>query len=93
MFHFCPIARFSHHRRSIVRTETAAIFGPSRTTVTDAVARRIHALVTSDSLQSGEFLFHAINRRAALDSSDWTRFVKRQFKTYAGELPLVSNRD
>lgn len=34
----------------------AAVFGPSRTTVTAAVAARIHALVTLDALVAGEYL-------------------------------------
>ena len=53
----------------------AAAFGPSPTTVTEAVAKRIHALVTLDALQPGEYLFHGLNRSAALEKSAWTRFV------------------
>ena len=64
--------------------KTSAIFGPSRTTVTPAVAERIHALVTFDALQEGEFLFHAATRTTPLEKSAWTRYVQAVFKRYAG---------
>ena len=73
------------HMRAIVSSSTAAIFGPSRTTVTAAVAERIHSLVTRDALVVGEYLFHASNdRRTALSPSAWTRFVKTAFRSHSG---------
>lgn len=63
----------------------AAVFGPSRTTVTAAVAARIHSLVTLDALVVGEYLFHTSNdRRSALSPSMWTRFVKTAFRSHSG---------
>ena len=65
-------------------SRTASAFGPTRITVTDTVAKRIDGLVTLDALQSGEYLFHGINRNAALAPVAWTRLVQTTFKTYAG---------
>ena len=65
-------------------SRTAATFGPSRTTVTAGVAERIHALVTLDGLQPGEYLFHAGDRTAALTPTAWTRFVQAAFKAHSG---------
>ena len=68
--------------------KTSAVFGPTKTTVTEAVAERIHALVQMDSLRPGEYLFHATtNRKAPLEKSAWTRFVKSVFEAYAN-VPL-----
>ena len=68
----------------MARVFAAATFGPSRTTVTVAVASRIDSLVTLDALEPGEYLFHGLNRRAALEKSAWTRFVQAAFNAYAG---------
>ena len=64
--------------------KTSAVFGPSRTTVTDAVATRITALVSADKLKAGEFLFHAADRGSPQSPSAWTRLVQQTFKTYSG---------
>ena len=64
--------------------KTAAVFGPSRTTLTATVAASVHALVTLDKLQVGEHLFHGRDRRAALTPYGWTRCVQRAFDTHAG---------
>ena len=64
--------------------KTSGVFGPTRTTVTTAVAARLDALVELDKLQCGEFLFHASDRQAALSPSAWTRFVQAVFKKYSG---------
>ena len=67
----------------------AAVFGPSRTTVTDPVAARIHALVTLEALAPGEYLFHAANdRRSALAPYAWTRLVQQTFAAYTGGVAL-----
>ena len=67
--------------------KTSAVFGPSRTTVTSAVATCITALVSLDCLKVGEFLFHAADRQSPLESVAWTRLVQRTFKAYSG-VPL-----
>ena len=59
-------------------------FGPSRTTLTPVVANRIHALVLTDNLVSGEYLFHGSDRRAACLPSAWTRLVQAAFKAASG---------
>ena len=64
--------------------KTSAIFGPSRTTVTEGVAAYIATLVKLEQLQPGEFLFHGRERRSPLSSSAWTRHVQRAFKRYSG---------
>jgi len=64
--------------------KTSEVFGPTRTTVTAAVAARLDALVKLDELQRGDFLFHASDRRAALSPSAWTRFVQSTFKKHSG---------
>ena len=68
--------------------KTASVFGPACTTVTGAVADSITSLVAIDSLQSGEYLFHAATNRALpLDSTAWGRFVKAAFRKHGG-VPL-----
>ena len=63
--------------------KTASVFGPACTTVTAAVAEAIAALVATDKLQDGEYLFHAAtNRRAPHDVTAWGRLVKATFKAY-----------
>ena len=65
--------------------ETAAVFGPSRTTVTSTVAAKIDALVACDALRDGDALFHADNdRRAPLAPYAWTRLVQASFKAHGG---------
>jgi hypothetical protein len=64
--------------------KTSEVFGPTRTTVTAAVAARLDALVKLDRLQCGEFLFHASDRQTALSPSAWTRFVQAAFKKHSG---------
>ena len=64
--------------------KTAAIFGPTCTTVTAGVAERISQLIEADKLVGGEFLFHEADRRAALAPSAWTRLVKATFKAHSG---------
>ena len=79
--------------RAIV-AETAAFFGPSRTTVTDGVAGCIHTLVLLDGLQTGEVLFHLVNdRRAPLAPSTWTEFVQTTFQTYSSREVALSPKD
>ena len=65
--------------------KTASVFGPACTTVTAAVADAIAALVATDKLQDGEYLFHAAtNRHTPLDSTAWGRLVKATFEAYGG---------
>jgi hypothetical protein len=65
--------------------KTAAVFGPSCTTVTSSVARAIATLVTLDALADGDFLFHAPSNRAVpRDATMWGRLVKATFKQYGG---------
>jgi integrase len=64
--------------------KTSEVFGPSRTTLTEAVASRIHVLVALDGLQSGDFLFHAVDRRAAPSPTAWTRLVQAAFQAHSG---------
>ena len=64
--------------------KTSAVFGPSRTTVTEAVARCIKALISADGLKDGEFLFHTSDRTSPYSPSTWTRLVQQTFKTYSG---------
>ena len=64
--------------------KTSSSFGPSRTTVTESVAVRIHALISLDGLQPGEYLFHGADRNAPLTPSSWTRVVKATFKAHSG---------
>jgi hypothetical protein len=65
--------------------KTAAVFGPSCTTVTSRVARAIATLVTLDALADGDFLFHApLNRAVPRDATMWGRLVKATFKQYSG---------
>jgi integrase len=66
-------------------TETAAVFGPTRTTVTDSVAKRIDALVALESLREGEVLFHVDDDRSMpLEPYAWTRLVQATFKAHSG---------
>ena len=59
--------------------------GPSRTTVTPAVAERLQALVTLDALQPGEYLFHTVTDRCAAHGRPaWTRYIQSVFKAYSG---------
>jgi hypothetical protein len=64
--------------------KTSAIFGPSRTTVSESVAFHIKTLIDLDRLQPGEYLFHGCERRTPLSSSSWTRHVQRAFKRNSG---------
>ena len=64
--------------------KTAAIFGPTRTTITPSVAERITHLIAADTLAVGEYLFHGADRRSPLASAAWTRLVKAAFKTHSG---------
>jgi len=64
--------------------KTAAIFGPSRVTLTATVATRIRDLVDLDHLQHGECLFHGQERSSPLSPSAWTRLVQTTFKAYSG---------
>jgi uncharacterized membrane protein YgcG len=64
--------------------KTSEVFGPTRTTVTTAVAARLDALVKLDQLQRGDFLFHASDRQTVLSPCAWTRFVQSTFKKYSG---------
>ena len=74
--------------------ETAAVFGPSRTTVSDGVANRIHVLVSLDGLQDGDYLFHLANdRRSPLAPSTWTEFVQDTFKLYSARGVALSPKD
>jgi hypothetical protein len=68
-----------------VNVRAAAAFGPTRITVTAAVAARIDALVALDTLQPGEYLFHADDRRRSpLEPYTWTRLVQSTFKAHSG---------
>lgn len=67
-----------------MHVRAAAAFGPSRITVTTAVAARINALVSLDTLQPGEYLFHADDRRLPLQPYMWTRLVQSTFKAHSG---------
>ena len=64
--------------------KTAAIFGPSRTTLTATVATRIRDLVNLDALQPDEYLFHGKERHSPLSPSAWTRLVQATFKAHSG---------
>ena len=65
--------------------KTSAAFGPTRTTVTPAVAARVHALVEAEALGVGHYLFHLkSNRSAPLLPSVWTRFVQSTFRRWSG---------
>ena len=67
--------------------KTSAVFGPSRTTVTEGVATHMAALVKLDDLQPGEYLFHGADRRSPLAPTAWTRLVQLTFKQHSG-VPL-----
>ena len=64
--------------------KTAAVFGPSCTTVTTRVAERISQLVDADNLVAGEYLFHGADRRAAFSPAAWTQLVKAAFLAHSG---------
>ena len=66
--------------------KTAGVFGPSKTTMSDAITRRIDAYLDlhKPGLQAGDYLFHqARHRSRPLSSSQWTRLVKACFQTHA----------
>jgi len=65
--------------------KTAAIFGPSCTTVTAGVAHAVSALVTVDELTHGNYLFHSPSDRGEpCKPALWCKLVKATFKTYSG---------
>ena len=73
--------------------KTSSTFGPSRCTLPEPVAERVHALVTMDGLQSGEYLFHGTDRGAALETWTWTRLVQATFKAYSPGSVALSPKD
>ena len=73
--------------------KTSSTFGPSRCTLPEPVAERVHALVTMDGLQSGEYLFHSTDRGAALETWTWTRLVQATFKAYSPGSVALSPKD
>ena len=73
--------------------KTSSTFGPSRCTLPEPVANRVHELVTLDGLQPGEYLFHGPNRGAALETWTWTRLVHATFKAYSPGSVALSPKD
>ena len=65
--------------------KTAAVFGPTCSTVTAGVAERIAQLIDADHLVAGEYLFHDnADRRQPLSPTAWTRLVKATFMAHSG---------
>ena len=71
--------------------KTAGVFGPSKTTMSAAVGRRIDNYLDlhEPELRAGDYLFHQKRQRARPhSSSQWTRLVKACFQRHAN-VPLA----
>jgi hypothetical protein len=65
--------------------KTAAVFGPSTTSVPAAIASQLHAHLVLSAVPEGGFVFSkAGNPFEALPPNQWTALVKKVFTRYSG---------
>ena len=76
---------------SPIAHKTAAVFGPTKTTMPAAIGVRITAYVAAANLEYGDYLFYAgEDASRPLEPFAWTRLVKNCFKRHSErKVPLA----